>query len=258
MSSRRVHLDAESESPLRARHVLPSCLIVVPTYDEAENIAQLLSEIHAAVPMAHVLVVDDNSPDGTGRIVDELASRDERIHAMHRPGKMGLGTAYVAGYRWALARDYEAFVQMDADFSHDPRYLPVMLEALATHDVVAGSRYVNGISVVNWKLGRLLISMGGSAYARPLTRLPLRDVTAGFLVFRRAMLEKIPLDRVRSNGYAFNIEMKFWAHRLGGRILEHPIIYVDRRVGISKMDRGIVVEAIVTPFRLWLAWLRHR
>jgi dolichol-phosphate mannosyltransferase len=238
--------------------MLPTCLVVVPTYNEADNIEQLLSEIHAAVPAAHVLVVDDNSPDGTGQIVDGLASRDARIHAMHRPAKMGLGTAYVAGYRWALERDYEAFVQMDADFSHDPRYLPVMLEALATYDLVAGSRYVNGISVVNWKLGRLLISMGGSSYARMLTGLPLRDVTAGFLVFRRAMLQRIPLDRVHSNGYAFNIEMKFWAHRLGGRILEYPIIYVDRRVGVSKMDRGIVAEAMLTPFRLWLAWLRHR
>jgi dolichol-phosphate mannosyltransferase len=232
-------------------------LIVVPTYNEAENIAQLLSQIHDALSTAHVLVVDDNSPDGTGRIVDTIASRDVRVHVMHRPAKLGLGTAYVAGYRWALERDYEVLVQMDADFSHDPRYLPVMVDALSVYDLVAGSRYVNGISVVNWKLGRLLISMGGSLYARLLTRVPLHDVTAGFLVFRRALMQRIPLARIRSNGYAFNIEMKFWAHRLGGRILEHPIIYVDRRVGVSKMDRGIVAEAMLTPFRLWLAWLRH-
>src|SRR5262249_3706896 len=186
--------------------MLPTCLVVVPTYNEAENLEQLLSEIHAAVPTAHVLVVDDNSPDGTGRIADAVAGRDDRVHVMHRPGKQGLGTAYVAGYRWALERDYEVLVQMDADFSHAPRYLPAMVEALSSYDVVAGSRYVNGISVVNWSLTRLMISMGGSFYARHLTRLPLRDVTAGFLVFRRTMLQRIPLDHVRSNGYAFNIE----------------------------------------------------
>ncbi len=237
--------------------MLPTCLVVVPTYNEAENLQQLVSEIHAALTEAHVLVVDDNSPDGTGRMADEIAGRDRRVHVMHRPRKLGLGTAYVAGYRWALERDYEAVVQMDADFSHDPRYLPDMVEALSVYDLVAGSRYVNGISVVNWKLGRLMISMGGCSYARVLTRLPIRDVTAGFLVFRRTLLRKIPLDRIHSNGYAFNIEMKFWAHRLGGRILEYPIIYVDRRVGVSKMDRGIVAEAMLTPFRLWLAWFRH-
>lgn len=235
----------------------PTCLVVVPTYNEAENIEKLLSEIHAFLPTAHVLVVDDASPDGTGRIADAIAGRDGRVHVMHRTAKLGLGTAYVAGYRWALERDYEVLVQMDADFSHDPRYLPDMVGALSDHDLVAGSRYVNGISVVNWSLGRLLISMGGSWYARLLTRLPMRDVTAGFLVFRRTLMRKIPLDRVQSNGYAFNIEMKFWAHRLGGRILEFPIIYVDRRVGVSKMGRGIVAEAMLMPFRLWLAWLRH-
>lgn len=236
---------------------VPPCLVVVPTYNEADNLANLLADVHAALSTAHVLVVDDNSPDGTGHIADEIAGRDQRVHVMHRGRKLGYGTAYVAGYRWALERDYEAVVQMDADFSHDPRYLPDMVEALADYDLVAGSRYVNGISVVNWKLARLLISMSGSFYARVLTRLPVRDATAGFLVFRTTLLRKIPLDRIRSNGYAFNIEMKFWAHRLGGQILEYPIIYVDRRVGVSKMDRGIVVEAVLTPFRLWLDWLRQ-
>lgn len=238
--------------------MLSSCLVVVPTYNEADNLATLLSEIHAALSTAHVLVVDDNSPDGTGQIADAVAAQDSRVHVMHRARKLGYGTAYVGGYRWALERDYEAIVQMDADFSHDPRYLPGMVEALSAYDLVAGSRYVNGISVVNWKLARLLISMSGSFYARTLARLPIRDATAGFLVFRRTLLLTIPLDRIRSNGYAFNIEMKFWAHRLGGKILEYPIIYVDRRVGVSKMDRGIVVEAMLTPFRLWLDWLRHR
>jgi dolichol-phosphate mannosyltransferase len=238
--------------------MLPKCLVVVPTYNEADNLASLLCGIHAALPTAHVLVVDDNSPDGTGRIADEIAGRDRCVHVIHRERKLGYGTAYVAGYRWALERDYEAIVQMDADFSHDPRFLPAMVEALSTHDLVAGSRYVNGISVVNWKLARLLISMGGSLYARVLAGLPVHDATAGYLVFRRTLLGQIPLDLIRSNGYAFNIEMKFWAHRLGGRILEYPIIYVDRRVGVSKMDRGIVFEAMLTPFRLWLDWLRQR
>ena len=232
--------------------------MIVPTFNEADNLERLVTEIHSAVPHADVLVVDDNSPDGTGRIADALAARDPRVHVMHRARKLGLGTAYVGGYRWALEHDYQAVVQMDADFSHDPRYLPDMIAALADHDLVAGSRYVHGISVVNWSLGRLLISMCGGLYARVLTRVPLRDVTAGFLVFGRPLLARIPLDRVRSNGYAFNIEMKFWAHRLGGRILEYPIIYVDRRVGVSKMDRGIVAEAMLMPFRLWVAWLRHR
>jgi dolichol-phosphate mannosyltransferase len=236
----------------------PACLVIVPTYNEAENLETLLSEIHGVLPDVHVLVVDDSSPDGTGRLADAIAGRDSRVHVMHRARKLGLGTAYVAGYRWALEHNYDAVVQMDADFSHDPRYLPGMLQALADHDLVVGSRYVNGISVVNWKLGRLLISMGGCFYARVLARLPVRDATGGFKVFRTPLLRKIPLDRIRSNGYAFQIEMNFWAHRLGARVLEHPIIFVDRRVGISKMDAGIVREAMLTPFRLWLDWLRHR
>jgi dolichol-phosphate mannosyltransferase len=231
--------------------------VIVPTYNEAENLEPLLAAIHGTVPSAHVLIVDDNSPDGTGRLASAIADRDARVHVIHRDRKLGLGTAYVAGYRWALGAGYPAIVQMDADFSHDPRYLPAMLAALAEHDLVAGSRYVNGISVVNWSLGRLLLSMCGGLYARTLARVPLRDVTAGFLVFQAAFLRTIPLDRIRSNGYAFNIEMKFWTHRLRGRILEYPIIYVDRRVGVSKMDRGVVAEAMTIPFRLWMAWALH-
>jgi dolichol-phosphate mannosyltransferase len=236
----------------------PPCLIVVPTYNEAENLERLLAEIHCALPRAHVLVVDDSSPDGTGRMAEGIARHDRRVHVLHRPAKQGLGTAYVAGYRWALERDYAAVVQMDADFSHDPRFLPAMLGALSHSDLVIGSRYVNGISVVNWSLGRLVISLCGCFYARTLTRLPVRDVTGGFKVWRAALLRQVPLHRIRSNGYAFQIEMNFWAYRLGGRVVEYPIIFVDRRVGVSKMDSGIVAEATLTPFRLWLDWLRRR
>ena len=169
----------------------PRCLVIVPTYDEAANVPELIGAIHGVLPAAHVLVVDDNSPDGTGRVVDAMAADDARVHVMHRARKLGLGTAYVAGYSWALERDYEVVVQMDADFSHDPRYLPTMIDALADYDLVVGSRYVNGISVVNWKLGLLMISMAGCFYARVLTRLPIRDATSGFKAFRTSLLRKI-------------------------------------------------------------------
>ena len=233
------------------------CLTVIPTYNEAENLPSLLTGIHGVAPGMHVLVVDDNSPDGTGILAESLANADGRIFVHRRPRKLGLGTAYVAGFRWALEHDYRAVIQMDADFSHDPRYLPDLIAGLEEADLVIGSRYVHGISVVNWSLWRLALSLGGNAYARWLTGIPLRDLTAGFKAFRRGLLERIPLQRIVSDGYAFQIEMNFWSHRLGARFREVPIIFADRRVGISKMNKGIVIEALATPWRLWTAWLVH-
>ena len=230
-------------------------LVVLPTFNEVENIERVVEGVRR---LGHdVLIVDDASPDGTGELADRLASTDKGVRVLHRARKLGLGTAYVAGFRWALERDYQAVIQMDADFSHDPRYLPDLIGGLEEADLVIGSRYAHGISVVNWSLWRLALSLGGNAYARWLTGIPLRDLTAGFKAFRRGLLERIALDRIVSDGYAFQIEMNFWAHRLGARFREVPIIFTDRRVGISKMNRGIVIEALATPWRLWIAWLVH-
>jgi dolichol-phosphate mannosyltransferase len=194
-------------------------------------------------------VVDDGSPDGTGAIVDELAARNPRVHALHRPRKMGLGTAYLAGFKWALARGYDFVFEMDADFSHDPQHLPQFLEAIKTADVVLGSRYRDGkVTVVNWPMTRLLLSYFANIYARLVTGLQLADSTGGFKCFRRSVLEAIDLDAVRSNGYAFQIEMSFRAWKKGFRIVEIPIVFVDRTEGESKMSKKIVREAI------WMVW----
>jgi dolichol-phosphate mannosyltransferase len=193
--------------------------------------------------------VDDGSPDGTGAIVDEVAEHDPRVHALHRPRKMGLGTAYLAGFRWALERDFEFVFEMDADFSHDPNHLPVFLDSADDADLVLGSRYRQGkVTVVNWPISRLILSYSANLYARAVTGLPLFDGTGGFKCFRRRVLEAIPLDEVRSNGYAFQIEMSFRAWRRGFRIVEIPIVFVDRTEGQSKMSRRIVWEAI------WMVW----
>ncbi len=219
-------------------------VICIPTYDERENLGPILAAAHEVVPEVDVLVIDDNSPDGTGRIADEIAARDPRVKVLHRPGKQGLGKAYLAGFAWALERGYDLVLEMDADFSHDPRYLPVLLERSREADLVLGSRYVPGGGTVNWGLGRRLVSRGGSLYARTILGVPVRDLTGGFKCFRRAVLEAVDLASVECSGYAFQIELTYRALRKGFAVVEVPIVFSDRRVGHSKMSRRIVLEAI--------------
>jgi dolichol-phosphate mannosyltransferase len=223
-------------------------LIIIPTYNERENLEELVRRIFDKQLPIEVLIVDDNSPDGTGALADEMAARDPRVHVMHRAGKMGLGSAYVAGFKWALARDYEAVFEMDADFSHSPDSLVDFLRELEHADLVLGSRYLHGVTVVNWPLSRLILSYTANLYSRVITGMPVKDLTGGFKCFRRQVLEAIDLDRVRSDGYAFQIEINFKAWRKGFRIQEIPILFVDRRAGVSKMSRRIVREAA------WMVW----
>jgi dolichol-phosphate mannosyltransferase len=230
-------------------------LIVVPTYNERDNVRGVAQRFLAALPGAELLFVDDNSPDGTGEILDELAAAEPRIHVMHRAGKLGLGTAYVEGFGWGLARGYDYLFEMDADGSHDPKYLKTMLAlAMDGADVVIGSRYVPGGGTENWGLGRKVISRGGGLYARTVLGIDVRDVTAGFVCWRRAALEAIELSTVSSNGYSFQIEMKYRAHQKGMRLVETPIMFVDRRVGQSKMSRAIVAEALL---KVWAMRFRR-
>ncbi len=219
-------------------------LVCLPTYDEADNLGPIVEAILAATPDVDVLVVDDNSPDGTGRLADQIAAREPRVQVLHRAGKEGLGKAYLAGFAWALQRGYALVLEMDADFSHDPRYLPAMLEKARQADLVLGSRNVPGGGTVNWSLARRLLSRGGSLYARSILGLPVRDLTGGFKCFHREVLEAIDLTTVECSGYAFQIELTFRAFRKGFRVAEIPIVFVDRRVGRSKMSRRIVLEAV--------------
>jgi dolichol-phosphate mannosyltransferase len=223
-------------------------LVVVPTYNEAMNLPVIVPQILAQDPGIDVLVVDDNSPDGTGRMADEMAAAEPRIHVLHRPGKAGLGKAYLAGFRWALERDYEFVFEMDADFSHDPKFLTLFLDVAKDADLVIGSRYKTGVNVINWPISRLLLSLGANQYARWVTGLPVVDSTGGFKCFRRRVLEAIDLERVRSNGYSFQIEMSFRAWKKGFRLVEIPIVFTDRVEGQSKMNKRIVREAI------WMVW----
>jgi dolichol-phosphate mannosyltransferase len=220
----------------------------MPTYNERENLVELLRRIFAEGLPLEILIIDDNSPDGTGAVADELAAADSRVHVMHRPGKMGLGSAYVAGFRYALERGYDAVFEMDADFSHNPESLPEFLRELETADLVVGSRYLYGVTVVNWPLKRLILSYLANVYSRVITGMPLKDATGGFKCFRRQVLESLDLSRVKSDGYGFQIEMNFKAWRKGFRIREIPILFVDRRAGESKMSRRIVWEAA------WMVW----
>lgn len=223
-------------------------LVVVPTYNEAVNLPLIVPQILAQDPRLEVLVVDDNSPDGTGRLADEMAAADPRVHVLHRPGKGGLGKAYLAGFRWALERDYELVFEMDADFSHDPRFLSDFLRAVENADLVIGSRYKTGVNVINWPISRLLLSLFANQYARWITGMPIMDSTGGFKCFRRRALEAIDFERVRSNGYSFQIEMSYRAWRKGFRLVEIPIVFTDRVEGQSKMNKRIVREAI------WMVW----
>ncbi len=227
----------------------PRSLIVVPTYNERENLPLLLEAVLKVVPTGvEILVVDDGSPDGTGKIADDWAAREPRVHVLHRTGKLGLGTAYVAGFRWGLDQGFEQLIEMDADFSHDPKYLPVMLKALETHDVAIGSRYVPGGGTVNWGLGRKILSRGGSLYARTVLGAPIRDFTGGFNGWRRKVIEAVDVGTLRSDGYSFQIELKYRAFKKGFSWTEFPIIFADREVGKSKMNRRIVFEALA---RVW-------
>jgi dolichol-phosphate mannosyltransferase len=219
-------------------------LVCLPTYDERENLGPMVEAILAAAPKVEILVIDDDSPDGTGRLADEIAAREPRLQVLHRPAKEGLGRAYLAGFDWALQRGYQLVLEMDCDFSHDPRHLPDLLAAAQEFDLVLGSRYVPGGGTVNWGLVRRLVSRGGSFYARSILGLQVRDLTGGFKCFRREVLEAIELASVRCTGYAFQIELTYRAARRGFRIREIPIVFTDRRVGHSKMSRRIVLEAI--------------
>lgn len=224
-------------------------VVIVPTYNEKENIERIIEAILSQDESIDVLVVDDGSPDGTGEIVDALSNANPRVHALHRAAKLGLGTAYVTGFKWALARDYQFIFEMDADFSHAPERLPEFLRAIETADLVIGSRYQNGqVNVVNWPMGRLFLSYSANIYARRVTGLPVFDATGGFKCFRRRVLETIDLDDIRSNGYAFQIEMNVRAWKKGFRIIEIPIVFVDRTEGSSKMSKKIVREAV------WMVW----
>jgi dolichol-phosphate mannosyltransferase len=228
--------------------VAERALVVVPTYNEAVNLPLIVPQILAQDPRLDVLVVDDNSPDGTGHLADQMAAADMRVQVLHRPGKGGLGKAYLAGFRWALERDYEFVFEMDADFSHDPKFLVDFLRAVEDADLVIGSRYKTGVNVINWPISRLLLSLGANQYARWITGMPIMDSTGGFKCFRRKVLEAIDLERVRSNGYAFQIEMSFRAWKKGFRLVEIPIVFTDRVEGQSKMNKRIVREAI------WMVW----
>ena len=224
-------------------------VIVIPTYNERENVQQIAAAALNHSPDAHILFVDDNSPDGTGRIADEMASSDTRIHVLHKERKEGLGRAYIAGFHWALERNYQYIFEMDADFSHNPADVPRLRDAAESGaDLVLGSRYIGGIRVINWPLNRLILSKGASLYVRLITGMPFMDPTGGFKCFRRRVLEAIDLDAIRSNGYSFQIEMTHTAWLQGFRIQEAPITFEERREGQSKMSSGIVFEA------LWMVW----
>lgn len=225
-------------------------LVIIPTYNELENVRTIIPEILRQDERLEVLVVDDNSPDGTAREVQRMMEDNTRIHLLERERKMGLGTAYVAGFRYAIANDYDYVFEMDADHSHDPTTLPRFLETIQEHDLVLGSRYIQGVNVINWPMKRLLLSYFANQYTRIVTGLPVRDATGGFKCFRIEVLKAINLDNVRSNGYSFQIEMSFKAWKKGFRIHEIPIIFMDRRVGISKMSKKIVREAVTMVWRL--------
>ena len=223
-------------------------LVVIPTYDEAENIAKLVPNVLSQAPNLDVLVVDDNSPDGTAGLVRDLMDNNGRVHLIERPAKMGLGTAYVAGFRFAIKNSYDYVFEMDADFSHNPREIPNFLKKIENYDLVIGSRYMQGVRILNWPMQRLLLSYSANVYTRIITGLPLHDATGGFKCYRRKVLEAIDLDKIKSNGYAFQIEMSFKAWKKGFKLLEIPIVFLDRRSGDSKMSKNIIYEA---AFMLW-------
>lgn len=227
-------------------------LIVVPTYNERDNLPLLVQRLLALPVSVDLLVVDDNSPDGTGKIADELAAKHPTVHVLHREQKNGLGRAYIAGFKWALERGYEFVFEMDGDFSHSPDDIPAFLAAAQNADLVLGSRYVNGIRVINWPLRRLMLSMGAGKYVRVITGMPFTDPTGGFKCFRRRALQALKLDEVKSNGYSFQIELTHKIWRQGMKVVEVPIVFTDRFQGHSKMSKAIVREALWMVWRLWI------
>lgn len=231
------------------REVLMKTLIIIPTYNEYENLQPLLRSIFSYAPNADILIVDDNSPDGTGELADQLHKDDSRIQVIHRTGKLGLGTAYVTGFKYAISHGYDAAFEMDADFSHDPQYLPNFLQAIENADLVIGSRYIPGGATPNWSLTRRLISGCGNIFARFMLGIPVHDCTAGYRCYRREVLESIDLDSIQSQGYAFQVELAYRVMKRGFVIVETPIVFLDRRVGKSKMSRQIVAEAFLYVLR---------
>ena len=227
-------------------------LVIVPTYNERENLPNIAAALMQLPGAVELLVVDDNSPDGTGKLADDLVAKEPRIHVLHRQEKNGLGRAYLAGFKWALERDYEFIFEMDGDFSHNPADIPRYLEAAKDHELVLGSRYCNGIRVINWPLRRLMLSMSAAKYVKIITGMPFTDPTGGFKCFRRRALESIDLDGVRSNGYSFQIELTHKIWRQGMRVTEVPITFTDRFLGTSKMSSKIVREALWMVWRLWI------
>jgi dolichol-phosphate mannosyltransferase len=233
-------------------------LVIIPTYNEIDNVAAIASAVLKVHESLHVLVVDDNSPDGTSDAVRAMMHSEPRLHLLQRAGKMGLGTAYCEGFRYALDQGYEFVFEMDADFSHDPNDIPRFLEAIQTTDLVIGSRYVSGVNVVNWPMQRLLLSWCANLYTRAITRMPIADATGGFKCFRAEILRGIDLTKIHSNGYAFQIEMNFKVWRKKARIIEIPIIFIDRRSGTSKMSKNIIWEAAGLVWKLKLSSLLGR
>jgi len=231
-------------------------IVVIPTYNEKENINKLINKIQHIQPDMEILIVDDNSPDGTADVVKKLKEVNNNIHLLERAGKMGLGTAYIAGFTYAIENGYEIIMEMDADFSHNPEEIPNFLKAIENNDLVIGSRYIKGVNVVNWPLKRLLLSYFANLYTRIITGMPVKDATGGFKCFRADMLKKVDFDNVKSNGYSFQIEMNYRLWRKGARIKEIPIIFVDRIEGESKMSKKIVYEAIFMVWKLKLGIIK--
>jgi len=240
-----VKLPTPSEVPRGEQRV---GLVIIPTYNEIDNIATIVPDVLHQDPGFDVLVVDDGSPDGTAQAVRDLGEYNHRVFLLERSHKMGLGSAYIAGFQWAIRERYPLIFEMDADFSHSPDSLPEFLRNIVDSDVVLGSRYLHGVTVVNWPLRRLILSVGANIYARVITGLPVKDCTGGFKCFRREVLEAIPLERISSDGYSFQIEVNWYVWKHGFRMREIPIVFVDRRIGISKMSRRIIWEAT------WLVW----
>jgi dolichol-phosphate mannosyltransferase len=224
-------------------------LVIIPTYNERSNLGGIVSDILAQSDIVEVLVVDDNSPDGSGELADQMAVANPRVHVMHRKGKLGLGSAYIEGFKYAIKNGYDYVFEMDADYSHDPREIPNFLAAMKDHDLVVGSRYIGGVRILNWPIKRLMLSYSASIYTRLITGLGLIDCTSGFKCFRREVLEALDLDRVHSDGYSFQIEINFLCQAKGFRLVEIPIVFTERKKGHSKMHKGIILEAL---FIVWL------
>lgn len=225
-------------------------LLIIPTYNEIDNIQKMLDTLESLYPELNILIIDDGSPDGTAEVVKSYQEKNKNLHLIQRAGKLGLGTAYITGFRWALERDFEFVFEMDCDFSHDPKDIPVLLEAAQSHDLIIGSRYINGIRIINWPFRRLLLSYCASLYTRIVTGIKILDVTGGFKCFKRSALESLNLDRVFSNGYSFQVELNYKIWSKGLKVKEVPIIFTERRDGQSKMSGGIVQEAIFAVIML--------